>query len=322
MPDHSEKQAEGITWISPQSLIQLRLYANQIPLDSGKIHAKQGGAYLSSFRGRGMEFDESRIYQAGDDIRNMDWRVTARTGAAHTKVFREERERPILLWLDLNASMMFATRNKFKSVIASEIAALIAWSAAKNNDRIGGLIFSADEHIEIKPRRGKAAVLDLIGRCAKHSAWRTEKSHVVNSPDKTTAVSRLRSVTHPGSLIFMISDFRDMNEKAFAHVANIARNNDVIMIKITDPIEVNLPTSGSYKLTDGLKELQIQTSSKKTRDEYHQRYTTHNNQLERFCRQHRVHLINVSTDDDVIETLKSGLGIMGQSHKTQFRSAH
>ena len=120
----------------------------------------------------------------------------------------------------------------------------------------------------------------------------------------------------------MISDFRDMNEKAFAHVANIARNNDVIMIKITDPIEVNLPTSGSYKLTDGLKELQIQTSSKKTRDEYHQRYITHNDQLERFCRQHRVHLINVSTDDDVIETLKSGLGIMGQSHKTQFRSAH
>ena len=322
MTDHSEKQAEGITWISPQSLIQLRLYANQIPLDSGKIHAKQGGAYLSSFKGRGMEFDESRIYQAGDDIRNMDWRVTARTGEAHTKVFREERERPILLWLDLNASMMFATRNKFKSVIASEIAVLIAWSAAKNNDRIGGLIFSADEHIEIKPRRGKTAVLDLIGRCTKHSAWTTEKSLTVKKPDKTTAVSRLRSVTHPGSLIFMISDFRDMNEKAFAHAANIARNNDVIMIKITDPIEVDLPTSGSYKLTDGLKELQIQTSSKKTRDEYHQRYMSHNNQLENFCRQHRIHLINVSTNDNVIETLKSGLGITGQSHKTQFRSAH
>jgi uncharacterized protein (DUF58 family) len=322
MPDHSEKQAEGITWISPQSLIQLRLYANQIPLDSGKIHAKQGGAYLSSFKGRGMEFDESRIYQAGDDIRNMDWRVTARTGEAHTKVFREERERPILLWLDLNASMMFATRNKFKSVIASEIAALIAWSAAKNNDRIGGLIFSADEHIEIKPRRGKTAALDFIGRCTKHSAWTTEKPQAARTPDKTTAVSRLRSVTHPGSLIFMISDFRDMNKKAFAHVANIARNNDIIMIKITDPIEVDLPTTGSYKLTDGVKELQIQTSSKKTRDEYHQRYITHSNQLEKFCRQNRIHLINVSTDDDVIETLKNGLGITGQSHKTQFRSAH
>jgi uncharacterized protein (DUF58 family) len=320
MPDNTEKQAEGITWISPQSLIQLRLYANQIPLDSGKIHAKQGGAYLSSFKGRGMEFDESRIYQAGDDIRNMDWRVTARTGSPHTKVFREERERPILLWLDLTTSMMFATRNKFKSVIASEIAALIAWSAAKNNDRIGGLIFSADEHIEIKPRRGKTAALDFIGRCTKHSAWITQTPEKI--PDKTDAVARLRSVTHPGSLIFMISDFRNMNEKAFVHIANISRNNDIIMIKITDPIEIELPTSGSYKLTDGIKELQIQTSSKKTRHEYHQRYLKQHHQLEKFCRQNRIHLINISTDDDVIEKLKAGLGINGQSNKAQFRSAH
>ncbi|RKZ55506.1 MAG: DUF58 domain-containing protein [Gammaproteobacteria bacterium] len=321
MSGNKDKQAEGITWVSPQALIQLRLYANQIPLDSGKIHAKQGGAYVSSFKGRGMEFDESRIYQAGDDIRNMDWRVTARTGTAHTKVFREERERPILLWLDLNTSMMFATRNKFKSVIASEISALIAWSAAKNNDRIGGLIFSADEHIEIKPRRGKTAALDFIGRCTKHSAWMKKKAHTAKTPDKTTAVSRLRSVTHPGSLIFMISDFRDMSEKAFAHVANISRNNDIIMIRVTDPIEADLPSSGSYKLTDGSKELQIQTSSKKIRNEYHQRHQTLSDQLERFCRQHRIHLINISTEDNVIETLKSGLGIMGISNKTQFRSA-
>ncbi|MBE9568426.1 MAG: DUF58 domain-containing protein, partial [Proteobacteria bacterium] len=142
MINNTNKQAEGITWISTQSLIRLRMHASQLLLNSSKIHAKQGGAYLSSFKGRGMEFDESRIYQAGDDIRNMDWRVTARTGTAHTKVFREERERPVLLWLDLNASMMFATRNKFKSVIATELASLIAWSAARNNDRIGGLIFS------------------------------------------------------------------------------------------------------------------------------------------------------------------------------------
>jgi len=326
MKHNYNKQAEGITWISPQSLIQLRLQANQLPLDSGKIHAKQGGAYLSSFKGRGMEFDESRIYQAGDDIRNMDWRVTARTGTAHTKVFREERERPILLWLDLNASMMFATRNKFKSVIAAEIATLIAWSAAKNNDRIGGLIFSADEHIEIKPRRGKTAVLDFIGRCTKHHAWTANKTDNTQgtenlSSDKVTAVSRLRSVTNPGSLIFMISDFRDMNEKSFAHVANISRNSDIIMIHISDPIEHDLPAAGTYKLTDGLNELQIQTSAKKTRKAYHQRYIDYQNQLDKFCRQHRVHLINITTNDNTLEKLRTGLGITGQSNKMQYRTA-
>ena len=318
MSNNLDKKAEGITWISPQSLIQLRLKANQISLNKSIIHAKQGGAYLSSFKGRGMEFDESRIYQAGDDIRNMDWRVTARTGTAHTKVFQEERERPVLLCLDLNASMMFATRNKFKSVIATEIAALIAWSAANNNDRIGGLIFSSDEHHEIKPRRGKTAVLDFIGRATKHKAWTSSKNASERKDSKrnmVTAISRLRKVTHPGSLVFMISDFRGMDEKAYSHLANIARHNDIVLIKITDPIEVELPTSGSYKLTDGTNELQIQTSSEKSRKEYHQRYTDQNDQLESFCRQHRIHLIQISTSDDTLDKLANGLGMTsGMSH--------
>lgn len=329
MNHNIDKQAEGITWVSPQTLIQLRSLANQVPLDSGKIHAKQGGAYLSSFKGRGMEFDESRIYQAGDDIRNMDWRVTARTGTAHTKVFREERERPVLLWLDLNTSMMFATRNKFKSVIASEVATLIAWSAANNNDRLGGLIFSADEHVEIKPRRGKTAVLDFIGRCTKHCAWsahddrpESESQIILN---KTTAVSRLQSVTHPGSLIFMISDFRDMDDKTFARIASLSRNNDIIMIKISDPIEIDLPESGTYRLTDGKKYLQLQTNNKKTRDNYHRRYLEHEKQIETLCRKHRIHLINISTSDDALDRLRTGLGITGSNgsgkNKTQYRSA-
>jgi len=317
---NNTKQAEGITWISPQSLIKLRLQANQLPLNSGKIHAKQGGAYLSAFKGRGMEFDESRIYQAGDDIRNMDWRVTARTNTPHTKVFREERERPVLLWLDLSKSMMFATRKKFKSVIACEIASLIAWSAAKNNDRIGGLIFSENEHVEIKPRRGKTAALDFIGRCSKHKSWNaTTEIDSDASLNKVSAISRLRKVSHPGSLVFMISDFRDMDKKAFSHIQNISRNNDVIMINISDPIETELPTSGSYKLSDGKNELQIQTSSKKVRQAYHQRYLNHQQQLEKFCRSHRIHLVNISTDDDVLETLKKGMGI--SNSKQPMRSA-
>ncbi len=305
----ANKQAEGITWISAQSLIQLRLQANQLSLNKSKIHAKQGGAYLSSFKGRGMEFDESRIYQAGDDIRNIDWRVTARTGTTHTKIFREERERPTLLWLDLNQSMMFATRNKFKAVIATEIATLIAWSAAKNNDRVGGLIFSANDHLELKPRRGKTAALDFIGRVTKHSAWATDDNvHSDINRNMSSAVSRLRKVTHPGSLIFMISDFRDMDKKTFSHIANIAKHNDIILIKISDPIEEELPTSGSYKLTDGVNTLQIQTSRKKIRREYHQRYADNNAQLEKFCRQHRIHFMQISTAENHLGKLSDNLG--------------
>ncbi|MBL4711698.1 MAG: DUF58 domain-containing protein [Gammaproteobacteria bacterium] len=317
MNKNTETQSEGVTWISAQSLIQLQLQASQLSLTNSKVHAKQGGAYLSSFRGRGMEFDESRIYQAGDDIRNMDWRVTARTGTAHCKVFREERERPVLLWLDLNASMMFATRKKYKAVIATEIATLLAWSAAKNNDRIGGLIFAADQHVEIKPRRSKTAVLDFIGRVTKHSAWSDNKAHT--EKDTEAAISRLRKVTLPGSLIFMISDFSNISEKAFSQLADIARHNDIVLIKISDPIEVELPPSGSYKITDGINELQIQTSAKKTREQYRKNYTHSKQQLEKFCRQNRMHLIHISTGDNTFEKLTEGLGVQS-NNKAQYRS--
>lgn len=304
-----KEQSENVTWISSQSLVALRDLAKNIPLFSGKIHAQQGGAYVSSFKGRGMEFDESRIYLAGDDIRNMDWRVTARTGIAHTKVYQEERERPVLLWLDLNASMFFATKNAYKSVIATKAAALLAWCVSGHNDRLGALVFSGDKHIEIRPRRGKSAVLDFIGRTVNHPAWNNGFDTTRNMD---RAMSRLRKVAHPGSLIFLLSDFREMDQAATSHLANIARHNDVVLIHVSDPIEAELPASGLYKVSDGINEISINTADKTVRQNYQQRYTQHYESLKTLCRQHRMFLLNLSTQDDVLESLQKGLG--GSSH--------
>ena len=312
-----DNKSDGITWISPQQLIQLRHDAGKLPLHSSKIHARQGGAYMSSFKGRGMEFDESRLYMPGDDIRNMDWRVTARTGEPHTKIFREERERPVLIWLDLNPSMFFATRGCFKSVAAAKIAALLAWSTSAHNDRLGALIFSGEEHIELKPRRGKSAVLDLIGRTCKHPAWQHRYG---TQPNKTAhAMSRLRKVTRPGSLVFLISDFRDINEQAESHLINVARHNDVVLIQVYDPVEAELPPSGSYKVSDGSNDLQLNTGDRRLRQEYRQRFELHQARLAKLCRQHRMFLLPVSTDEDVLTALQQGLGIPASKH-AQFRS--
>lgn len=304
-----KEPSENVTWISSQSLVALRDQAKKIPLFSGKIHAQQGGAYISSFKGRGMEFDESRLYLAGDDIRNMDWRVTARTGIAHTKIYQEERERPVLLWLDLNASMFFATKNAYKSVIATKAAALLAWCVSSHNDRLGALVFSGDNHIELRPRRGKSAVLDFIGRTVNHPAW-------LNAFDSTRnmdrAMSRLRKVAHPGSLIFLLSDFREMDQAATSHLANIARHNDVVLVNVSDPIEAELPASGLYKVSDGINEVSINTADKSVRQHYQQRYTKQLDSLKTLCRQHRMFLLNLSTEDDVLESLQKGLG--GSSH--------
>ena len=151
-------KADDIVRVRQSTLIGLHREAKNIPLFSNSLNAQRAGSHLSSFRGRGMEYHESRPYQAGDDIRAIDWRVTARSGRTHTKVYREERERPVLLWVDLCRSMFFGTRNCFKSVLASKLAALLAWSSVQHGDRLGGLIFSERDHVEFRPRSGKASV--------------------------------------------------------------------------------------------------------------------------------------------------------------------
>ena len=314
---NTDKKTDGISWISQQALIRLRNDAGKLPLHSSKIHARQGGAYMSSFKGRGMEFDESRLYMPGDDIRNMDWRVTARTGTPHTKVYREERERPVLIWLDLNTSMFFATRGCFKAVAAAKVAALLAWSTSAQNDRLGALIFSGNDHVELKPRRGKSAVLDLIGKTCKHPAWNNPHSQ---QPRNTShAMSRLRKVTRPGSLVFLISDFREMDEQAESHLINVARHNDVVLIQIYDPIESELPPAGSYRVSDGDNDLQLNTADKKLRQAYRQRFDQRQGRLAKLCRQHRMYLLPVATGDDVLASLQQGLGIPASKH-AQFKA--
>ena len=316
---NNDKKTEGITWISPQSLIQLRHDAAKLPLNRGKIHARQGGAYLSSFKGRGMEFDESRIYLPGDDIRSMDWKVTARTGEAHTKVFREERERPVLLWLDLNPSMFFATRGAFKSVVATKAAALLAWSATANNDRLGALVFSGNNHLEIRPKRGKSGALDFIRRTCNHPAWKNGHT-TTQVRDMALSLSRLRKVAKPGSLLFLLSDFREIDAQAKSHLTNISKHNDIVLINIYDPIETMLPSSGSYKVSDGINETPLYASNKKLRNTYHQRFLQRQEELRKLCQQQRMHLMSISTQDDILQSLQQGLGIH-ISKNTQFRSA-
>ena len=316
---NNDKQAEGITWISPQSLIQLRLLAAKLPLNSSKIHARQGGAYLSSFKGRGMEFDESRMYLPGDDIRSMDWKVTARTNQPHTKVFREERERPVLLWLDLNPSMFFATRGAFKSVVATQAATLLAWSTVSSNDRLGALVFAGDQHVEIRPKRGKAAALDFIRRTCGHPAWdKTSEPH--QARNMNLAASRLRKVVKPGSLIFLISDFREMDEQARSHIINLSRHNNLVLLHIFDPFETAFSASGQYKVSHGMHEVSLNIANKKLRSAYHSRFETHQHELITLCRPHRLHWIPISTEDDVLESWQKGMGIR-DSKSNQFRAS-
>ena len=304
--------ADDITRISQSTLIGLNRDARQIPLRSNTIRAQSNGQYLSTFKGRGMEFDESRPYQPGDDIRAMDWKVTARTGTAHSKVYREERERPVLLWVDYRQPMQFGTQQHFKSVLAAKVAALLAWSAAHHGDRLGGLIFSENTHTELRPSRGKSASLHFIKQLAQHPAWQnTPKQEQIDNHSETAAASlgRLQQVSKPGSLIFLISDFRNMNELAWSHLSQLGRNADIVLISIHDPLEEQLPPAGIYKISDGESELNLNTYSKQQRQQYQQRYETQQEVIKSQCRKLSMHFISISTQDDYLATLQKGLGL-------------
>ena len=303
------ESGEGLVYLSARSLARLKKSADKLPLNAIKILNPMSGNHLSRFKGRGMEFDEARPYQPGDDIRNLDWRVTARSGRAHTKLFREERDRSVLFWVDFRSNMQFATRNRFKSVQAGQAAALLAWASRQQGNRLGGLLFSEQGHHEIRPRTGDRAVLHFIGLLAD---WSRKRSVAQTTSERERsiqgAVARLRRVTRPGSLLFLISDFRDLDGKSETHLSALAQHNDVVLIRLYDTLEQDLPPPGRYRMRNADRELQLDTSSKRQRREYRDRARHQQDHLQRLCRRNRMHLLSCATHEDVATVLREGLG--------------
>ena len=302
--------------VSVPDLVGLSRAAASIRLGRGRILSRQSGDYRSPFRGRGMEFDESRLYQPGDDVRNIDWRVTARTGKPHTKLFREERERPVFVWIDLRRPMHFATRGRYKSVLAAQLAALVAWSALNNGDRVGGVVFSEQEHHELKPRRGKTAVLRLINRIVNDVAW-SPAAAGGDSQSLEHALQRLHRVARPGSLVFLISDFRELGPQAEIHLARLCRHNEVATLFVYDRLEQELPPPGRYRVSDAGREFLVDTSDSHLAGQYREQFRARMDRLRRLAAANRVLLLPCRTDAEPLALLLSGLksGVRGEKFK-------
>lgn len=295
--------------ISQAGLIRLSGPARAIALDVLRVNSLQTGAYVSHFKGRGMEFDESRPYQPGDDPRNIDWRVTARSTEAFTKLFREERERPVLIVTDLRSNMHFATRGCFKSVNASRAAALIAWAAHHRGDRLGGIVFGDNKHRELRPRLGRQAALRYVHELVTHPDWQSgdDQVSVNEEPPLTQAMAALRRVTHPGSLIVILSDFVGLSRAAQSYLSGVARHNEVLAIFLSDPLERSLPPPGRYRLVSHDEEMAIDTFAPSAREDYRRSFDQRIHSMETFCHRYGVHLLPMSTEDDPVQLLQQTL---------------
>jgi len=247
------------------------------------------GEYHSIFKGRGMEFSEVREYQMGDDIRTIDWNVTSRTGNLHVKKFTEERELTVLLVLDVSGSSDFGTRGRFKREVAAEMGALLAFSAIKNNDRVGAIVFTDDVELYIPPRKGRGHVLRVI-RDLLYFEPKGKGTNLAHACEYLNRIARKRAV------VFVLSDFIDSKFEKPLQVA--AKKHDLISIFISDPREIELPPVGLVELEDAEtgRKMLLDTSDRDAIAAYRDSVVAHRTAQQAALRTMGVDIIDIRTD--------------------------
>ena len=264
----------------------------------GLVNELFGGEYHSVFKGRGMTFSEVREYQPGDDIRLIDWNVTARNGSLFVKVFEEERELIVYLLVDVSASGEFGSIQQLKRDMGAEIAAVLGFSAIKNNDKVGLILFSDDIEKYVPPKKGKSHVLRVIRELLYVKPKRTGTS-IKNALDYLLKVAKRRSV------VFILSDFLDDDYWTSLKIVN--RKHDLIGIRLYDPAETEIPEFGLAKVEDPEtgEAFWIDSSSKEARDRLKKEIIHKTESFKKKTIKTRLDLIPISTDQDYVDPLMS-----------------
>jgi uncharacterized protein (DUF58 family) len=280
--------------IDSSSLIAARFSARFLDVTkASRALANLAGAKRSYRRGRGVEFDEVRQYTAGDDVRAIDWRVTARSGEPHTKLFHEERERPVLISLDLRHTMRFGSRNCFKSVLAAHTASLLLWSALDRGERVGGMVVSGNRAEDIRPARSRHTVLAII-----REMIRCDKNNGDGEPlALAEQLKQIQRIARPGSALFLISDFHDgLDPKVLQTLRRLVQHVQITGVMISDPLERNLPAAGRYVVSDASGRSALDTGNRKLVAQFSAEFDEHEQALREAYQSLRIPLIPMSTD--------------------------
>lgn len=291
-------------------LLQLGYRASKVNLMSRRnVHAIASGDHRSLFRGRGLEFEEVRAYVPGDDVRNIDWRVTARTGNPHLKLFTEERERSIIICTDVNYTMRFGTRGTFKSVQAARATALLGWAASREHNRIGGSFFGnvPSGKMFVDPSRSRRALWRILKQLCDQKDYH-------DTPVMLEDHLRYLSKAVPSdALVFIISGFLTINAGLKKALSNLHRRADIVLIAVNDPADKFLPPVGHamFKGTGG-EALLVDTNDKKGRLSYEQHWTQNREELENIVFSLGLGYVPLQTSDDLYKSLIGGLKQMNK----------
>lgn len=285
-----------------EELLALRFHVKHRHLNQQqKLISEKGGYHQAVRKGRGMEFNEVREYVAGDDIRHIDWKVSARTQKPHTKVFTEELERPVLCLVEQTPKLFFGSRIRFKAVQALNVVAALGWITLHRGDRVGGLAFDANQHYWVEPKHNQHSLIPLLQYALK--LQQQLKSPSAQTSDWVNQLSQIQRHLKPGSRLFLVGDFIDMPDVFFEKLRQLKRHSDLTLIHVYDPLEKQLPTKGLLKLTNGQTVIDIDSSLHQQNQDYLQNYQQAWDQL--WQKTHSLHIpvVEISTWDEPVEAL-------------------
>ncbi|MCG7927348.1 MAG: DUF58 domain-containing protein [Candidatus Thiodiazotropha taylori] len=287
-------------------LLELRHQAHTLGLASHHlVNTSFSGLYASVFRGTGLDFEEVREYREGDDIRNMEWNVTARTNVPHMKIFREERERSVVLCIDRGPHMSFGTRGTFKSVQAAKAAALLGWAASRLHDRVGGMLFGdLQQGMQyFQPTKDRRALWRLL-----HALTHEGTPNQPNQDCLSEALQRADKGTSTGSLIFVIADLNREVMGLQQTLGRLCQHHTVVLIPVDDPADRELPEMGRVTFVgpDG-HAIEIDTRDRGARSRYAETWQKHRNELNAMANALGISLMPITTNEEIHLTLTRGL---------------
>lgn len=291
---------------SLEELLEMRYLLKGLTLfNANNRRSPLVGAHHSKLRGRGVDFDQVRVYLPGDDIRSIDWRVTARSQQVHTKLFHEEKERPVFLLVEQTKSLFLGTGQSLKSVVCTRLASLLGWAALDNNDRIGGLVFNELEQRVVRPRLTKRSLLQFINYLSQMN------SQLINEPltpvltnNLLLAFKQAKEVLRPGSLLFIIIDERSLDFASQQILQHLAIHMDIVLLPVYDPIDHELPQAGYLRFAQSGQQLMLETNNHKIRAAYTQQAIQRQQQWQELTKKIAAKLFPINTEQDLIEQIK------------------
>ena len=309
--NHAAGEKDARVYVSLAHLVRLQHKATGYSfLPRQPIHSLLSGRYASRLRGRGLNFEELRQYQHGDDIRSMDWKVTARTRKPHVRVYTEERDRAVLLLVDQRIHMFFGSRERMKSVVAAEAAALGAWRALGVGDRVGAIVFNGQSIEEIRPQRSKATVMEILRTIERmNHALRADSTVQTNPNQLNAALQKAHRLAKHDTLVVLISDGQGIDDETTRFTAQLARHNDVLGMLLVDPLrESPQPGQGQCVVTDGRLQMELDFHDRKFLERIAADYRQELDGIRAALRKVSAPLLPISTAEDVVGQIRKLIG--------------